>query len=56
MMVKKVESSGMSKFTIFIPSIHDFFIDVPYEHELLLEYDVIVFQHHSVLCIPVLHC
>ncbi|MEZ9494603.1 glutathione-regulated potassium-efflux system ancillary protein KefG [Vibrio splendidus] len=45
MMVKKVESLGHVKIHDLYAIYPDFFIDVPYEHDLLLEYDVIVFQH-----------
>ncbi len=44
-MVKKIESLGNVKIHDLYALYPDFFIDVPYEHELLLQYDVIVFQH-----------
>ncbi len=44
-MVKKIESLGNVKIHDLYAIYPDFFIDVPSEHELLLEYDVIVFQH-----------
>ncbi|NAZ69082.1 glutathione-regulated potassium-efflux system ancillary protein KefG [Vibrio toranzoniae] len=45
MMIKKVESLGHVKVHDLYAIYPDFFIDVPYERKLLLEYDVIVFQH-----------
>jgi glutathione-regulated potassium-efflux system ancillary protein KefG len=45
MMVKKIESLGHVKIHDLYATYPDFFIDVPGEHELLLQHDVIVFQH-----------
>ncbi|MGF1753294.1 glutathione-regulated potassium-efflux system ancillary protein KefG [Vibrio makurazakiensis] len=44
-MLKKIESLGHVKIHDLYAAYPDFFIDVPFEHELLLEHDVIVFQH-----------
>ena len=44
-MLKKIESLGHVKIHDLYAAYPDFFIDVPFEHELLLEHDIIVFQH-----------
>ncbi|MCW8334377.1 glutathione-regulated potassium-efflux system ancillary protein KefG [Vibrio sp. SCSIO 43135] len=44
-MIKKISSLEHVKIHDLYSEYPDFFIDVNYEHHLLLEYDVIVFQH-----------
>ncbi|NOH96536.1 glutathione-regulated potassium-efflux system ancillary protein KefG [Vibrio sp. 99-70-13A1] len=44
-MIKKIESLHHVKVHDLYAAYPDFFIDVPFEHQLLSEHDVIVFQH-----------